>query len=62
MPINLIKTKNGFHYYRYGKTGAKYYFNPKVISSQEQAYSKALRQSKAINSYRSINRNLGRVL
>lgn len=42
--INLGKTR----YYQWGKSGKKYYYNPKLKRSKDYAYKKALKQSIAI--------------
>lgn len=47
MPINIGYDKLG-SYYQFGKTGKKYYYNPKSSRSKIMAYNKALKQSKAI--------------
>lgn len=48
MPIYLKKSNKG-HYFQYGKSGKKYYFKINSIKSANLAYSKALRQTKAIH-------------
>jgi hypothetical protein len=48
MPIyNRKDTKGSF--YQYGKSGAKYYYNPKSALSMKNAYFKSLQQTKAIH-------------
>ena len=48
MPIQQVYS-NGKYAYQYGNTGKKYFFNPNNINSATKAYSKALKQTQAIN-------------
>ncbi len=48
MPILKRKDLHGY-YYRYGTSGKKYYYNPQSSRSKKIAYTKALKQTQAIN-------------
>lgn len=48
MPILKRKDSKG-HYYRYGTSGKKYYFDPLSSRSNKIAHNKALKQTQAIN-------------
>lgn len=49
MPIHRKKDKYGY-FYQWGTKGTKYYFNPLIMNSEMRAYSKAIRQMRAIYS------------
>ncbi len=49
MPILKRKDLQGY-YYRYGKSGKKYYYNPQSSRSKKIAYNKSLKQTQAIHS------------
>ena len=53
MPIATRRDKHGF-YFQYGTHGSKYYFNPLNRRSLKTAYTKALRQTKAIHAAKNI--------
>ncbi len=53
MPIYNQKDSKG-HYYRYGTSGKKYYYNPLSNRSNKIAYTKALKQTQAINANKLI--------
>lgn len=56
MPIYLRTDSNG-HYFRYGKTGKKYYFKRNSVPSIIKAYDKCLKQANAIRASRARERN-----
>ena len=47
MPIHMSKDSKGY-FYKWGKHGTKYYFNPNSEESMDFAYRKTLRQIAAI--------------
>jgi hypothetical protein len=47
MPVNQGKDNQG-NFFRWGKSGKKYYFNIENKESRKRARNKALRQSRAI--------------
>ena len=47
MPIHQDKDLKGF-FYQFGLTGKKYYYIPVNPQSKQNAYNKALKQSRAI--------------
>lgn len=47
MPVERGRDKDGT-FYRWGKSGKKYYYTPNNKQSREQAKTKALRQGRAI--------------
>lgn len=49
MPIYHVTNKSK-HYFQYGNTGKKYYFNIRNIGSITDAYNKVLKQNRAIHS------------
>jgi hypothetical protein len=51
MPIHEVKTGKK-HYYQYGSSGKRYYFDPNCLKCKQEAYNKALQQTKAIHAYK----------
>jgi len=48
MPIHEVKSGKK-HYYQYGSSGKRYYFDPNCLKCKQEAYNKALQQTKAIH-------------
>ena len=48
MPIKIHHV-NGRYFYQYGRTGAKFYFNPKNDISMHKAFHRCMKQVAAIH-------------
>jgi len=51
MPVERKADVNG-SFYRWGKSGAKYYYTKNNKQSRENAKQKAMRQGRAVHAYR----------